>query len=405
MKLNKLILPLILGAILVSCTNVNPKEKDQYKTQKYVGYFKSDSISIPFRFIWREGDSSNQWFFLNADQKDSNSTWAMGLDGAGVDFPIYNKRMSVHGEFGADLNGNLYVFDKDSSVYQTWTAKPVKEFDKSLEMNSKLLGDWVFAFEQTDKVTLALGSVSEYQGKIKGSVRKETGDLRFLEGLAYEDSLYLSTFDGGFMYLLTGKLIGDTIYGDYYSGRSYHTQWKAYKDDSFTLRDADKIAYFEGNEISFELLDRRFKRLKSSEVLGKNKVNIIQISGSWCANCIDETVYFNELTEQYASTDLAVTGVFFERFKDSTKAYRGIDGLSQTLSLNYPLYLGAKLGVSPEEVFKGLKNFSSYPTAIVLNKKGNVVYVHTGFSGPGTGVHYENYKKAFEKMLNELIQE
>jgi hypothetical protein len=44
----------------------------------------------------------------------------------------------------------------------------------------------------------------------------------------------------------------------------------------------------------------------------------------------------------------------------------------------------------------------SFPTTIIIDKKGIVRRIHTGFSGPGTGQEYINYKIATEKLLDEI---
>lgn len=68
-------------------------------------------------------------------------------------------------------------------------------------------------------------------------------------------------------------------------------------------------------------------------------------------------------------------------------------------------------GVTSDDPFKTektlpqLERIAAFPSALVLNKKGEVVYLHMGFEGPGTGIHYENFKKNFDKMINKLLSE
>ena len=44
-----------------------------------------------------------------------------------------------------------------------------------------------------------------------------------------------------------------------------------------------------------------------------------------------------------------------------------------------------------------LNEISSFPTSLFLNEKGEIVFIHTGFNGPGTGDVFKNYKKEIEK--------
>ena len=52
-----------------------------------------------------------------------------------------------------------------------------------------------------------------------------------------------------------------------------------------------------------------------------------------------------------------------------------------------------------------LNKVMGFPTTIIIDKKGVVRKIHTGFSGPGTGVYYEKYIAGFENFINKLIKE
>ena len=44
-----------------------------------------------------------------------------------------------------------------------------------------------------------------------------------------------------------------------------------------------------------------------------------------------------------------------------------------------------------------------YFTSILINKKGEVEKIHTGFNGPGTGIHYEEQKKEFYDIIDGML--
>jgi hypothetical protein len=52
-----------------------------------------------------------------------------------------------------------------------------------------------------------------------------------------------------------------------------------------------------------------------------------------------------------------------------------------------------------------LNKIISFPTTIFVGKDGKVKYIHTGFSGPGTGVYFEQFKESFNQKVNELLAE
>jgi hypothetical protein len=47
----------------------------------------------------------------------------------------------------------------------------------------------------------------------------------------------------------------------------------------------------------------------------------------------------------------------------------------------------------------------AFPTTIFIGKDGKVKKIHTGFSGPGTGLYYEQFVQHFNETVNELLRE
>jgi len=52
-----------------------------------------------------------------------------------------------------------------------------------------------------------------------------------------------------------------------------------------------------------------------------------------------------------------------------------------------------------------LNKIISFPTTIFIGKDGKVKHIHTGFSGPGTGIYYDQFIQYFNETVNELLAE
>ncbi|MEJ2534694.1 MAG: hypothetical protein P8008_04335 [Gammaproteobacteria bacterium] len=50
-----------------------------------------------------------------------------------------------------------------------------------------------------------------------------------------------------------------------------------------------------------------------------------------------------------------------------------------------------------------LNHVLAYPTTIFIDRDGAVRYIHTGFTGPGTGTHYEEFKRDFRRRMDQLL--
>lgn len=57
------------------------------------------------------------------------------------------------------------------------------------------------------------------------------------------------------------------------------------------------------------------------------------------------------------------------------------------------------------ESLPALENFNAFPTTIILDKKGEVYSIHSGFDGPATGDAYHTYIASFEDTVNKLINQ
>ena len=52
-----------------------------------------------------------------------------------------------------------------------------------------------------------------------------------------------------------------------------------------------------------------------------------------------------------------------------------------------------------------LNQVIGFPTSIIIDKKGVVREIHTGFTGPGTGNYYTEWVKHFEGLIDTLVKE
>jgi hypothetical protein len=46
-----------------------------------------------------------------------------------------------------------------------------------------------------------------------------------------------------------------------------------------------------------------------------------------------------------------------------------------------------------------------FPTTLFLGKDHTIRKIETGFNGPGTGIHYDIYRKEFSDIVEELLKE
>jgi len=366
----------------------------------------NDSVKLPFTFTWQEQEGGPTMIIENAgerivieDIEQLGSNYKLSL-------PVFATYLTMRKE---DSLMQGFFVNPDAENYRlAFRARrgAGPRFRVRQEPCCDLSGKWATYFNHgQEEPKPALGFFEQEGSRVTGSFATETGDYRYLEGVITGDSLYLSTFDGIFLYRFNARLHQDTLYGEQYSGRSGYRRFKAYRDASFALRDADSLTYLkEGyRTVDFSFPDLQGKNWSLSDSRFSNKGVIIQIMGSWCPNCMDESRYLKQQYEKYHEQGLEVVGLTFELAKDSATALSRARKMAGDLDLPYPILMaGYTRAEEPEEALPMLNHIMSFPTAIYLNPRHEVVKIHTGFAGPGTPL-FGKFVEENEKTILSIL--
>lgn len=280
--------------------------------------------------------------------------------------------------------------------YRFWKSPKPANVDFSGKWEVTFMGD-------TGK---AIGAFIQEDNFVYGTFLTPTGDYRFLEGQVSGNEMKLSTFDGAHAFLFTAKLIDEKIEGMFYSGKNWSESWKGIKNKTFFLPSADTLTYLKNksSKIKYTYFDRNNDSITRENESLKGKVTVIQILGTWCPNCMDESKFLVPLKTKYPNVDLV--GLAFEKGTNIQNSYSRIDRYKELLEINYPIhYAGIADKSVASEVFPMLNKIISFPTTIVLDKNGNVRKIHTGFSGPGTGEVYNQFSDDFYMLIDQLSKE
>mgnify|MGYP003652441515 CR=1 FL=1 len=130
----------------------------------------------------------------------------------------------------------------------------------------------------------------------------------------------------------------------------------------------------------------------------KNKPVVIQIMGSWCPNCLDETKFLVDFNKNNKDLNIEMVALAFEYAKTKDKAFKSIERLKDRIGVPYSILLA-------QEKLPMLNHVLSYPTTIFIDKKGMVRKIKTGFNGPATGDKFVQFKKEFKAFVTELANE
>jgi thiol-disulfide isomerase/thioredoxin len=243
---------------------------------------------------------------------------------------------------------------------------------------------------------------------VTGSILTRSGDLRFLEGIITENGFKLSAFSGLSPYLFEFKFNGnDRFEGTFFTARG-KTAVLATKNNKAALADAYSLTSFTENykKVSFAFTNHEGKMVSIDDERYKGKVVILSILGSWCPNCLDEMAFLAPWYAENHTRGVEIIGIAFERKPDPEYAKRMLTNLKKRYNTGYEvLFAGTTSEESKATALPFLTTLSAFPTTVFLDKSGKIHKIHTGFNGPATGEFYEEFKKDFNGIVNQLLSQ
>lgn len=272
-----------------------------------------------------------------------------------------------------------------------------------------LTGRWAWQFIDGEKTSPAVAELQQRDAIVTGTVMTPTGDHRFIAGELRGNQLRLSKFDGGhvFLYHATVKEDG-SLDGQFWSGTAYTEKFTGKRDETASLGNAAEKTTLVGGA---EKLDFTFPDLGGSSISLNNsffrgKVIVVALAGSWCPNCHDEAAFLADLHRRKRPEGFEVVSLMFEQFGDFPQAAEAVYRFRDRYKIEYTTLIA---GISDKDdaasKLPQLNGVFAFPTTIFVDRSGKVRKIHTGFSGPATGVHYEKLVDEFEKTVDVLLAE
>jgi thiol-disulfide isomerase/thioredoxin len=373
---------------------------------------------LPFLFeVVYDGDSSFHIEIINGDERivvpaqdiSFGRSRHRARDTVRINFPIYDSYIT--GYFAGHVIEGAWVVASKENYAIPFVATHGKDY-RFTSLRDKtsvdLSGRWACTFDlESNTPYPAIAEFHQEGNHLTGTFQTETGDFRFLEGTVHQDRFFLSCFDGSHAYLFQGK-IGDnnTLSGAFFSGKHYRSTWEGRRDEQFKLAHPDSLTSvnpgFETLNFAFPNADGKLVSLQDSAYQGK--VKLVQIMGTWCPNCMDESTFLVEYLRDKKPRDLAVIALAFERGSQE-KINKTLRLYKQRLKIPYEiLHAGSNQKEEAARALPMLSRVSSFPTLLFIDKNNRIRKIHTGFYGPATS-EYMAFTKEFDNFVKSLTAE
>ena len=413
MKFHLMGLIMLLSALTVSGKeNGSPIKRGIWLAQ----ILRTDSNTINFNFVSSVNKGKISLTILNADEKLLVDDIRQVKDSLYIKLPFFSASLVARIVNPQLLEGSyIKSYGDKKQIIPFKAVFGIKDrYTAFAKPAHSVHGTWDVLFEdRKGPASKAVGNfIQTADGKVKGSFLTPTGDYRYLEGIVSGDSLKLSGFDGGFASYFTAIIENDSTLqsGIFYSGATSHRKWSAVKNDQAQLPDEFGYAHLRPGEssLNFKFKDTNGKWVSIKDSVYQGKVVIVQILGSWCPNCMDETSFLSDYYKKNKEKGVEMIGLAYERDDNFENSKAALHTFQQRFKVDYPFLI---TGVTPSDPLKAEKTLPqidriyAFPTSIFIDKKGNVRKIHSGYDGPGTGKFYEAFKKEFNELVTELLNE
>jgi thiol-disulfide isomerase/thioredoxin len=364
-----------------------------------------DNQELPFIF---EVKNDSLLHIFNADEIISVDEITYQNDSVKIQTPFFEGYIIAKIEDNR-LKGSFIKPSLDSIV-PFEAAKGSVRFSSTNAATTNITGNWetIFSKNYEHEKYIAKGIFNQKGKHVSGTFRTTTGDYRYLEGIVTGDSLRISTFDGAHAFLFTAKITDSTMNGFFYSGNHWKEPFTAKLNNEYELPNEENLTFIrKGYEnFDFSFPDTRGRIVSLSDPEFQNKTIIIQIMGTWCPNCLDESKFLVNYLKENPDKEIKVIALAFEVAKTREVAFQRIKRLKERLGIRYPILLAQYGNLADKKLAQQklpmLNNLISYPTTLFLDKKGSIQKINTGFNGPATGKKYKVFKNEFENFMNVL---
>jgi thiol-disulfide isomerase/thioredoxin len=273
---------------------------------------------------------------------------------------------------------------------------------------SSLLGSWDAWFITDGRRGPRVFQFRNGTDGLEAAFIANSGDYGLFWGGAAGDSFHVARFDGTFVYLLAGRLDGDTLRGTFHAGPRTQTPSVAARSSGAphlvaptALTTADTA-----NPLRFSFPDLEGRPITEADPRLRGKVLLVDIFGSWCSTCHDAMPDLLTLYRTYRTQGLEIVGFGYEVSSDSADANRQIRRFRDKFGVPW-LLLRSGINVVEETAatLPQLRGFTAYPTTLFIGRDGRIRQVYAGFRGPASGAQHTRQQADFRQIIERLLNE
>ena len=363
--------------------------------------------SIPFRFEFSGTGNDIRVSFFNGDVRVTSTAGRLDGKSLSLNFDHLGTKLEATFEDGA-VKGTYGGRRGGSHEFE---AHPHKELAPDSATAPDVAGVWEIPTESRKGEHAWRFIVRQDGQKISAAILRVDGDTGLLTGEYRNGKFALSLFDGaraqkmdiavkedGSLDLsMQGGRGGPTVLN---AVRPAVAEGKGIVPANFATHTGVKNP---DEPFAFSFPDLKGNIVSNTDAKFRDKVVIVNITGSWCPNCHDEAPYLAELYRKYKALGLEIVALDFED-ADELKDPSRLPAFIKNYKIEYTYLRAGETSELNAKVPQAV-NLNSWPTTFFLGRDGKVRAVHAGFAAEASGQFHSELQKEYTSTIERLLAE
>jgi peroxiredoxin len=373
---------------------------------RYDGAIRVGDQTIPFRFELAGDAAHPQGVFFNGDERLSSSSGTLSNGTLSLAWDYLATKLEAtlkDGVIDGQYIGSVGPRDKGAHAFHAVRAAQAVPASPNAP---SIGGLWIIPNNSPKGEKAWRFVVQQQGGEISAAILRVDGDTGAITG-AYRDGKFrLSHFSGFRPTVMEVTLLGSGDLEILQNGKTKFTAVRAEQAEARGLPvPADPSAHTRVKDASepfrFSFPDLNGKLVSNLDARFRNKVVLVEVTGSWCPNCHDEAPFLVDLYRRYHDRGLEIVSLSFEEADQLQDPVR-LRAFVKKYGIEYTMLLCGEQDDAKTKLTQA-DNWNSWPTTFFLGRDGRVAAVHAGFPSTGSGDLFRQAKADFVAQVERLL--
>jgi thiol-disulfide isomerase/thioredoxin len=372
------------------------------------GTLQLPETTVPFRMELDLSSATPAGHFIVGSEKTAIPELVRNDNALTFNFSEYGADMRGSWD-GKELKGEYRRLRSSGNKTFPFTASP-EAVPPQRQASSSPAGTFqvVFDDQKEEEATTVATIWKEGPAALFGTFIAPDGDYGLLEGSPTAQGIQFSRFTGWQAIAIEVKPSGTSWSGRFHAASTEKPRGFTLRSDPAPSPEAAKQTSMKDPKapFAFQCTSLDGETVRNTDDRFKGKALAVDIMGTWCHNCMDESPVLQELYTQYGKEGFEVVGLSFEITDDAELGRKNLALFRDRYKLTYPLlYCGSLDDANVDkQITNQLDNFFAYPTTLFIDKRGKVTAIHSGFRGPGTGDQFPLQIQKLHELTEQALR-